>query len=217
MTEVSVEKPNPGVDAQVKAEAQAAPVLEGAEDLVRDLADEERNLRCFVRHEDAGGKCGRKAVVKVYGLNFCELHGAEVRIGALNDLYEESREFFYRLDNVHTERPHPAVLAVIWDAADRFLEAQKKDSEAIRRAYPVIRERVEEDTLDFDYEDPDRGFGPVDWHTDTRRLIHKLMRQAYEERATWLVEGLELDREHVTAQLSFALADYEERVGTPTA
>lgn len=76
----------------------------------------------------------------------------------------------------------------------------------------MIPERVEEDTLDFDYEDPARSCGPVGWHSDTRREIHKLMRQAYEMRATWIVERLELDCEHVTAQLSFALADYEERV-----
>jgi len=188
----------------------------GAESLVRELTGRERDLPCFVRHEDAGGKCDRNAVVQVYGLKFCELHGTEARTGALKELYEDAREFMQRLDNPHVEPPNAAVLAIVRDTASMLLDAQKKDEDAIRRAYPVIPERVEEDTQDFDYEDPNPRSGPVDWNSDLRHLVHKLMRLAFEQRATWLVESLELDRKHVTAQLSFALADCEEKVSGPT-
>lgn len=202
-----------------KAEAKLGPVPEGAESIVRELVGRERDLPCFVRHEDAGGKCKRSAVVEVYGLNFCELHGAEVKAGALQELYEDASDFLHRLDNPQVVPPNPAALAVIRNAVGRFLDVEldtEEDEEAaIRQAYPVIPKRVEEDTVDFDYEDPARGFGPVEWNGDVRRLIHKIMRLAYEKRATWIVERLELDREHVTAQLSFALADYDERVGAP--
>lgn len=96
------------------------PVLEGAEGLVQELTGWERDLLCFVRHEDAGGLCERNAVVKIYGLNFCELHGAEVRMGALEELYEDARDFMHRLDNPQVKQPNGAVLAAIGSAADRF-------------------------------------------------------------------------------------------------
>lgn len=44
-------------------------------------------------------------------------------------------------------------------------------------------------------------------------LIHKLMRIAHEAgRDQYLIEMLEAQRERVSAQLAFALVDYEERV-----
>jgi len=148
-----------GMFGQVEAKMEA-----GAESIVRELVGRERDLPCFVRHEDAGGKCERSAVVKVYGLNFCELHGAEVKAGALQELYEDASDFLHRLDNPQVVQPNPAALAVIRDAVGRFLDVEldtEGDEEAaIRQAYPVIPERVEKDTVDFDYEDPARGFGP---------------------------------------------------------
>ncbi len=83
----------------------------------------------------------------------------------------------------------------------------------------MIPERVAEDTLGFDYQDPERGDTPVDWNYASRMLIHKLMRLVHEAGSDHylLVEMLEDERECVSAQLAFALADYEEHVvGKPT-
>ncbi|CAA9431680.1 MAG: hypothetical protein AVDCRST_MAG28-1498 [uncultured Rubrobacteraceae bacterium] len=41
------------------------------------------------------------------------------------------------------------------------------------------------------------------------------MRLAYEDGADWLVEVLEYERESASAQLAFALEDYERKMGTP--
>ncbi len=77
--------------------------------------------------------------------------------------------------------------------------------------------RVDEDALDFDYWDPGPWGSPVDRNFRSRMLIHKLMRVAHEAASDrYLVEMLEEERERVSAQLAFALADYEERVGNPT-
>ena len=50
--------------------------------------EESRALPCFVRHEDAGGHCGRIATMKVYGINFCEAHGEEAKLGAGLEQYD---------------------------------------------------------------------------------------------------------------------------------
>ena len=65
---------------------------------------------------------------------------------------------------------------------------------ALRRAYPLIPQRVDEDALDFDYDD--RGAEPretpPDWNYRSRMLIHKLMRDAHEAgHDHYLVEMLE--------------------------
>jgi hypothetical protein len=69
----------------------------GAEAIVREgdeafaryrrLIEERGQLPCVVRHPDAGGQCQGLAVMKVYGLNFCEIHGAEAKAGALEEIY----------------------------------------------------------------------------------------------------------------------------------
>ena len=42
-------------------------------------------------------------------------------------------------------------------------------------------------------------------------LIHKLMRLAFEEDADYLMEELEMQREHVAAQLAYVLVDSERK------
>ena len=127
--------------------------------------------------------------MEVYGLNFCEVHGGEARAGALRE----------------------AVAAL---QAEDF-PASEHELAALRRAYPVIPARVIEDTPGFNYDNPLRESTPIDWHQHTRFVLHRLMRHAYEGGEAWLVEVLEKHREHESAQLAFALADYEERVGNP--
>ncbi len=76
----------------------------------RALVEEHGPPPCVVRHPDAGGQCERPAVMEVYGLNFCELHGAEAKAGALEELYFDAAQFLGRLDNPHVLAPNPAAL-----------------------------------------------------------------------------------------------------------
>ena len=55
-------------------------------------------LPCMVRHPDAGGQCERPAVIEVYRLHFCEVHRAEAKAGALEELYHDAANFLKRLD-----------------------------------------------------------------------------------------------------------------------
>src|SRR5215210_968732 len=62
---------------------------------------EERALPCFVRHPDAGGQCWQPATIEVYGLNFCEAHGEEARLGALLEEQQDAEWFFDRFRASH--------------------------------------------------------------------------------------------------------------------
>jgi hypothetical protein len=192
-------------------------VLEGEGALER-VGAKDGPLPCVVRHEDAGGQCHRDAVMRVYGLCFCEIHGAEAKAGALEEAYYDAANFLARLDNPYVPEPNPVALRALREAVSGLREEEGRATDgssdaALRRAYPVIPERVDEDALDFDYDDREREPGdiPVDWNYYSRMLIHKLMRIAHEEgRDHYLVEMLEEQRERVSAQLAFALALYEE-------
>jgi len=60
---------------------------------------------CIVRHEDAGGKCERPAVMELYGLPFCVVHGAGVKSGCLEELYLDAEGFLELFDAPH-DRAH---------------------------------------------------------------------------------------------------------------
>jgi len=217
MTEKKKEPAMPMPDRSGTAEATARP-----------LTEEERalNLPCQVRHPDAGGLCAREARAMVYGLVFCWEHGAEATVGALLELYQDAGDFLERLDNPHVptqnaeaERALEAALGGL-DGWRRSLEREEAEEEAVRRAYPEIPERVCPETAGFDYRfGPGNRYDlsdmPTEVYSDARRITHKLMRLAYEAGEDQLVEVLEYEREQASAQLSFALADYERRVGTP--
>ena len=196
-----------------------------AEALARPLTEEERalGLPCWVRHPSAGGLCGRNATTMVYGLLFCEDHGAEATAGALTELYQDAGDFLERLDNPHaplSNQEAADALAAAWRMLDRRRdEHEAPEEEALKRAYPVISERVCTETVAFDYRyGPGNEYGPGDTPTevyqDARRLLCKEMRLAYEEGADWLVEVLEYEREAASAQLAFALEDYERKTGS---
>ncbi len=154
----------------------------------------------------------------------CATLAACARSGVLRPEYEYEEELYLALDgsaqlNVNAS---VAALAALRGAVEELLEAERRASDQgadspLRRAYPPIPERVAEDTLDFDYGDPGPWGTPVDWNFRSRMLIHKLMRIAHEAGSDhYLLEMLEEERECVSAQLAFALADYDERVGKPT-
>lgn len=211
MTEETVERVLPVRDRSGTAGA-----------LARPLADEERALElpCFVRHPDAGGLCGREAARMVYGLLFCEEHGAEATAGALSELYQDAADVLERLDSPNLPHPNQEAADALDAAWRRFfrLGSEHEGEAALRRAYPVIPERVDAETTAYDYRvfDPAGPSGqPTGAFDDARRLLCKQMRLAYEEGADWLVEILEYEREGASAQLAFALEDYEKKVGTP--
>jgi hypothetical protein len=190
--------------------------LEGGEALER-VSTDQGPLPCVVRHEDAGGQCLRPAVMAAYGLYFCEIHGAEVKAGALEESYFDAANYLERLDNPYVPGPNPAATGALREAVSglrdqelRTYSGGSRDA-ALRRAYPLIPERVDEDAADYDYNEGVPGESPLDWNYDSRMLIHKLMRIAHEAgHDHYLVEMLEQQRERVSAQLSFALASYEE-------
>jgi len=144
------------------------------------------------------------------------------KTGALEELYFDAANFLGRLDNPHVPQPNPAALRALREAVGELQEAESRASDKgadspLRLAYPLNLEQMDEDTLGFDYDDPGFGESPVDWNFRSRMLTHKLMRIAHEAGSgRFLVETLEEEREHVSAQLAFALADYDERAGDPT-
>jgi hypothetical protein len=197
-----------------------------AEGLARPLSDEERarEYPCCVRHPDAGGRCLRTATTMVYGLLFCEIHGAEATAGALSELYQDASDVLERLYNPHVpmsnaeaERALRAAVRELDGLRGDYEDSEDVEEAALRRAYPYDAERVCYETVAFDYRfDPDNPHDPSDEPTaiyeDARRLLCKVMRLAYEWGADWLVEVLEHKRESASAQLSFALEDYERKV-----
>ncbi len=132
-----------------------------------------------------GGQCERTAILEVCGLSFCEVHGAEALASTLEELYFDATNFLGRLDNSFVSLPNPAALLALREAVPGLQGAEasasgREANRALRRAYPMIPERVAEDTLGFDYQDPERGDTPVDWNYASRMLIHKLMRLVHE-------------------------------------
>ena len=195
-----------------------------AEALAKPLTGEERALElpCWARHPAAGGQCPRAATTMVYGLLFCEIHGAEAAAGALAELFQDADDVLERLDNPHAPHPNQEAANAL-EAARRMLERRRdeheEDEAALRRAYPVIPEKVCAETVAFDYRfGPGNEYGPGEQPTevyqDARRLLCNQMRVAYEEGADWLVEVLEYEREAAAAQLAFALVDYERKTGS---
>jgi hypothetical protein len=186
----------------------------GAEALVREL-DEPSSIPCVVRHPDAGGQCERTASIEVYRLAFCEVHGAEVKAGALTEAYQDAVTWLSRLNNVHVSPPNPETTKALRQAVSglqsAWAEAEISDDEALRRAYPFNRERVDPQTLSFDILNPSELAPPDMRFGRARQLVHRLMRQAFEEGAIWLVEHLELQRETVAAQYAWALVHTREQ------
>ncbi len=208
-----------GVEAGLEAERTdaegTAAVFAGASLEPTTAPGEER--RCFVRHKDAGGQCERPAREVVYGLNFCEVHGAEAKAGARIESCQDSADFLERLDNPSVPAPNPAALHALRSAINGLeaavAEAQEVEDSALPRAYSWIEERVDPETRDFDWSNPEGYVTPDMSFWRARQLVYKLMRLAYAEEADWLVEALEPYRESASAQYAFALEDCERKTG----
>lgn len=177
-------------------------------ELVRELIDVEHHFWCEVRHEDAGGKCGRSATLEVYGLCFCEAHGEEAKLMALEGLYYDAANFLERLDNPGVPEFNREALSVVREGVSTLRakegEAFASYEAALVAAYPnpseALRERVHHWQLD------EGDHLPVhDLLLFSLGTLHKCMRTAFEAHQTWLVEKLEYEREALAAQAAVAL------------
>ena len=168
-----------------------------AEGLVRWLEPENEPgpWPCWVRTPQ---HCPNTAVMKVYDLPFCEVHGAECRDGAFEEIYQDATEWLSRFDNPHVPNPNWEALRVLREGVSelrgkaRFAELASEES--IQRAYPVYGREVDEDY-----------FVGYDHLREIRFTLHKLMRLAFEAGEDWILEKLERDREDVAAQLAWLL------------
>ncbi len=163
-----------------------------------------------------GGRCPRPAAaLRVYGLLFCEVHGAEARAAALVEMYQDAADWLEVLDNPHVAQPNPAALYALHSAVKGLeaavIEAQEAQDAALPRAYPWIEERVDTETFGFDWTNPDGHASPDAVFWGASQLVCKLMRLAYAEGAIGLVEALEPYRESSSAQYAFALEDCERK------
>ncbi len=105
--------------------------------------------------------------------------------------------------------PHAARAFVLLVDAERVSDADYWV--ALARAYPNAPEDVRERVARWE-EDEEPGYAAVvDNLLDQLHVTHKVMRTAYEGKATWLVELLERERESVAAQAAVALERAETR------
>ena len=193
----------------------------GADALMREpAAGESGPLPCVVRHADAGGRGGRPAALEGWGLALCAVHGAEAKAGALAEMYGDAADFLGRLDNAHVpDYPNPAAQAALRRAVSGLQAAgsnvARGEEEALLAAYPLIPERADGATLEYDWHAFRGALTPDEAFYLARALVCRLMRLAFEAGAGWLVEVLEPERESVAAQTAFAVAlrdrDCEER------
>lgn len=176
-------------------------------------------LRCSVHHRHAGGWCEREGVMQIYGLSFCEVHGAEARAGALAEIYHNAGNALEDLLGPEDASANVAALAVIHagieEVRGRCIEAEKAQDDLVRRAYPVIPELVCPETTEYDPFTPSETFSPADFYMDDRIHVHRLMRLSWSVGQYWILESLEEHRECVSAQLAWALEDVERKVGKP--
>ncbi len=185
---------------------------DAAHNFVRDLDptnELERGLPCVVRHPDARGRCQRTATVKMYNiLNFCPEHGAEARVGALMELYQDAGYFFDRFRNPHTPDLNNLIEHELAAAVDRMRSEGPSDDDhyrALSRAYPNPPEGVREMIRLWERDErANGGPAPVDLLLDSYYSLCKLMRIAFEDGEDWLVELLEDQRQETAARAACA-------------
>jgi hypothetical protein len=195
----------------------------GFDGMIREGADafggSGLKMRCSVHHRHAGGWCERDAVMEIYGLSFCEVHGAEAKAGALAELYHDAGVYLEDRYNPHAREDNVAALELIAAGRDEMMrrcsEAEDAQDELIRRAYPVIPEQVCSETRAYDPYAQSSDASPVDVYMDARMHAHKLMRLSWSVGEYWILEDLEEHRESASAQLVWALDDIERKTGKP--
>ncbi len=119
-------------------------------ELVREPVDDERELPCFVRHPDAGGQCWRPAVMQVYGLGFCEVHGPEAKLGAMSEAaHDAGADYDQALVTAYSENASEQVREQVreWQQAEEpgYLPAFDSLMRSLDTLYKVMRIAYEAD------------------------------------------------------------------------
>lgn len=171
-------------------------------------ATEEQGSPCFVRHPDAGGQCWQPATIEVYGLNFCEAHGEEARLGSRLEEQQDAEWFFERFRTSHVPRFSSQIERGLELALDAVRPVEKDYYRAIVRAHDgLVPEGVRERVARWEL-DEGQGYGTIlDWCLDSLFVLHKLLRIAHAEQRTWLVELLEVERQGIAAEAAVALEE----------
>ncbi len=169
---------------------------------------------CVVDHPDAGGPCSRPVVHEVYGLPFCGMHGLEAGAGALAQLHHDAMDDFARMDNPYETPLQSEVLRVVGEAHDRARDEHINyfglQSRLVREAFPLIRERVDAETRDWNPGSLPEA--PVDWWTAEYVSVCSLMLRACTGLSPGLARDLEPLRERAAAQSAFAEVVDREKI-----
>jgi hypothetical protein len=181
-------------------------------EIVRHLEEWEKEygFPCMVSDEEVGGPCWRPPVLAVYGVKFCETHGAEAADGALEELHVNADEFFRQFEDAYTPNPLVRRVGRLWGNALPEQEQYSFSSEdteiALRTAFPFRADMVGMD-LAAELADPIAG-NPhsLDSCLDERFAMHAVMRVAFQHGLDWVVDKLEKHRQHVAAQTAYAFA-----------
>ncbi len=167
---------------------------------------------CFVAHEDAGGPCGELAAIEVYGLDFCSVHGEEVKLGAaLEELHQVDR-FLEQFSDPGTTSPVEKVLLAGLEHREDSQVSDGEYMDALIRAYAGAPEDVHERIARWERDEEPGYQGVVDSLLDTLATLHKLMRISCEERQTGLVELLERERESTASEAAVVLKREDQRL-----
>ena len=177
-------------------------------------------LPCFVHHRDAGGWCERPGAMEVYGIAFCEVHGAEIKAGILAEIYHDAGNVLEDAARPEDTTMNPAAWVHLDEGrrsmTQRVLEAEEAQTQALLQAYPLNPERVDKETSERDFRAPNpANDDPVDVFFDARMHVLRLMRLSWSVGEYWLLEILEEERQGASAQLAFALELRARQLGQP--
>jgi hypothetical protein len=176
---------------------------------LRDEIQENGALPCKV------GACEQPSVMEVYGLYFCKVHGEECAAGVMEEIAYDLEQELERPINPHLRSLSPHLEAAlhrgfgVLPEGEAHADRERADG-LLLAAWPLDRGRTDTETLAYVQEPEPMGLRdhdpPYDSFLMDRMLVHRLMRLAFEEDASWLVEALEPEREQVSAQAAYALA-----------
>ncbi len=167
---------------------------------------------CYVGSRP-GEVCARPAVMEVYGIPMCGVHGEEAAAGALAEIAYDLEQELQRPMNPYVRDLSPHLehaLGLGFDALPKGTDAEEREDALLLEAFPLDRDRADVESVAY-AKDPDangrgRKDSPCDAFMHARMLLCRHMRLAFEEGAHWLVETLEAEREAAAAQASYALA-----------
>ena len=158
--------------------------------------------------------------MRVYDMNFCEVHGAEIKAGILAEIYHDAGNVLEDLYGPEDSSMNVAAWVYLYSGkramARRVVEAEEAQVKALRRAYPLNPERVDRETFGHDWHAPNySNDDPVDVYFDARMHVLRLMRLSWSVGQYWLLEDLEKERQGASARLAFALELRVQKTGQP--